>query len=116
MGTLQGFDHVAFAVPHLVEQVQRFVDMGLTVQRQTDTYAMVADPVSGFKIELNQEAAAARFRHLGFVTDDVDGAHAELVEGGMITVEGPHRRDFARMRTAFLKEASGLEVQLVKYD
>jgi len=32
---LQGFDHVAFAVPDLAAQVQRFVDMGLAVQRRS---------------------------------------------------------------------------------
>jgi hypothetical protein len=30
--------------------------------------------------------------------------------------QSPHRRDFARMYTSFLKKPGGLEVQLVKYD
>ena len=34
----------------------------------------------------------------------------------METSEAPHRRDFARMYTSFLKQPGGLEVQLVKYD
>jgi hypothetical protein len=34
----------------------------------------------------------------------------------MAEVEAPRRRDFARMRTSFLREANGLEFQLVKYD
>ena len=34
----------------------------------------------------------------------------------MTSAEAPHRRDFARMYTAFLREENGLEVQLVKYD
>jgi hypothetical protein len=28
----------------------------------------------------------------------------------------PHRRDFARMYTSFLKQPDGFEIQLVKYD
>ena len=54
-------DHIAVAVPSVADQVRRFVSMGLTVQSQSDTYALVADPASGFKIELNQEPGEARF-------------------------------------------------------
>ena len=118
MTGITSFDHVAFAVPDINEQVERLTTlMGMVVQSQSEAYALVADPVSGFKIELSRSAdGEAHFRHLGFTTDDVDGAHDALVEAGMTSTEPPHRRDFARMRTAFLKEQSGLEVQLVDYD
>ena len=117
MGNIQGFDHVALAVPDLDHQVQRFVEMGMVVQSRSERYALVADPVSGFNIELNEASdGQARFRHLGFRTTDVDADYTELLATGMTSVEAPHRREFAQMRTAFLKEASGLEFQLVKYD
>jgi hypothetical protein len=91
-------DHIAFAVPSVAD------------------HALVADPHSGFKIELNQEPGEARFRHIGFLSDDVDGGHSELLANGVESTEAPHRREFARMRTAFLKETNGLEYQLVDYD
>jgi len=108
-------DHIAIAVPSVADQVARFVAMGLTVLTQTDAYALVADPASGFKIELNQEPGEARFRHIGFQSDDVDGGHDELVASGVASTEAPHRREFARMRTAFLRDTNGLEYQLVAY-
>src|SRR3954471_12726540 len=119
MTDITSFDHIAIAVPDLNAQVERLTTMmGMVVaQRQGDAYALIADPVSGFKIELNQsDDGEAHFRHLGFTTPNVDADHAALVEASMASAEAPHRRDFARMRTAFLKEQSGLEVQLVDYD
>ena len=118
MTTTPAFDHIALTVPDLDEQVERLTGaFGMVVQSRSERYALVADPASGFKIELSRSAdGEAHFRHLGFTTADVDTAHDALVEAGMASTEAPHRRDFARMRTAFLKEQSGLEVQLVDYD
>src|SRR5688572_25998741 len=118
MTEITSFDHIALAVPDLKQQIERLTTMmGMVVQVQSDTYAVVADPVSGFKIELSPSAdGEAHFRHLGFTTPDVDADHDTLVNAGMASTEAPHRRDFAKMRTAFLKEQSGLEVQLVDYD
>ena len=77
----------------------------------------VADPASGLTLELGRsDDAEVHFRHLGFRTDDVDNAHATLVEAGMEVSQSPHRREFARMYTSFLTRRGGLEVQLVKYD
>lgn len=111
-------DHIALTVPNLDEQVERFKnEFGMVVQSRSDRYALVADPTSGFKIELSRsDGAEAHFRHLGFRTDDVNTAHESLVEAGMETSEAPHRRDFAHMYTSFLKDHGGVEVQLVKYD
>jgi catechol 2,3-dioxygenase-like lactoylglutathione lyase family enzyme len=118
MADISGFDHIALAVPNLDEQIERLTTlMGMVVQSKSDRYALVADPRSGFKIELSLSAdAETHFRHLGFRTSDVDAGHRILVDSGFISTEAPHRRDFARMYTAFLKDESGLEVQLVKYD
>jgi len=109
-------DHIAFAVPSVLDQVARFVAMGFTVVQQSDAYALVVDPGSGFKIELNQEPGEARFRHIGFLSDDVDAGHEALLSEGVSSTEPPHRREFAHMRTAFLKDTNGLEYQLVDYD
>lgn len=118
MTGIKSFDHIAIAVPNLREQVERLTTMmGMVVESQSENYAVVADPVSGFKIELNPSSdGEAHFRHLGFTTPDVDADHNALVEAGMASTEAPHRRDFAKMRTSFLREPSGLEVQLVDYD
>ena len=118
MTGITSLDHIALAVPDLKEEVERLTTMmGMVVQSQSDAYALVADPASGFKIELSRsDDGKAHFRHLGFTTPDVDADHDSLVAAGMASTEAPHRREFARMRTAFLKEANGLEVQLVDYD
>ena len=113
-----GIDHIALAVPDLNEQVDRLTSaFGMVVEGRTDFFALVADPASGLKIELSRsDDSRVHFRHLGFRADDVDGAHESLVDAGMESSEAPHRRDFARMYTSFLKQPGGLEVQLVKYD
>lgn len=116
MINIEAFDHIAIAVPDLDAQVKRLVDMGMVVRSRSDQYALLADASSGFKIELNLSEGEARFRHLGFRAPDVDSAYEELLKVGMAPVEKPHRREFAKMRTAFLKEGNGLEIQLVKYD
>lgn len=118
MASISGFDHVAIAVPNVREEVERLTSlMGMAVVGASDKYALVTDPVSGFKIELSESGdGEAHFRHLGFRTDDVDAAHTSLVEAGMTATVAPEQREFAKMRTSFLKEQSGLEVQLVKYD
>lgn len=118
MSSISGFDHIALAVPDLDSQVERFTSkLGMVVRSQSEQYALVEDPASGFKIELSLSPdSQAHFRHLGFRCEDVDGSHEELVDAGMTSAESPHRREFAHMYTAFLREDSGLEVQLVKYD
>jgi catechol 2,3-dioxygenase-like lactoylglutathione lyase family enzyme len=112
------FDHIAFTVPNLAEVVDRLTGaFGMVAEMRSEQFALVADPATGLKFELGRSPdAQVHFRHLGFRTDDVDAAHETLAGEGMEVSEAPHRRDFARMRTSFLKEAGGLEIQLVKYD
>jgi hypothetical protein len=89
----------------------------MVVEGRSELFALIADPASGLKIELSRsDDSEVHFRHLGFRAEDVDGAHDSLVKAGMETSESPHRRDFARMYTSFLKQRGGLEVQLVNYD
>ena len=113
-----GIDHIALTVPDLDAQVDRLTSaFGMVVEARFDGFALVADPVSGIKLELGRsEDAEVHFRHFGFRSDDVDGAHASLVDAGMETSEAPHRRDFARMYTSFLTQPGGVDLQLVKYD
>jgi catechol 2,3-dioxygenase-like lactoylglutathione lyase family enzyme len=115
---IDGLDHIALTVPDLDAQVDRLAAaFGFVVQSRSDRYALVADPSTGFKIELSRsDDSEVHFRHLGFRTDDVDASHKNLLGAGMTTSEAPHRREFARMYTSFLKDPGGLEVQLVKYD
>ena len=50
--------------------------------------------------------------YLSFTND----LQKKLADAGMQVSETPHRRDFARMYTSFLKQSDGFEIQLVKYD
>jgi catechol 2,3-dioxygenase-like lactoylglutathione lyase family enzyme len=113
-----GIDHIALTVPDLDAQIDWLTSVfGLVVERRFEHFALLADPTTGLKLELGRsDDAEIHFRHLGFRADDVDGAHASLVEAGMETTEPPHRRDLAGMYTSFLRQRGGLEVQLVKYD
>ncbi|MFI4976845.1 MAG: VOC family protein [Caulobacterales bacterium] len=111
-------DHIALTVPNLDGLVERLTSaFGMVAEIRSEHFALVVDPASGMKLELGRSGdAEVHFRHLGFRADDVDRAHETLVDAGMEVSESPHRRDFARMYTSFLKQPGGLEVQLVKYD
>ena len=116
--TTPEIDHIALTVPNLDDQVDRLTSaFGMVVLGRNESFALITDPASGLKIELGlSDDSEVHFRHLGFRADDVDGAHQGLVDAGMESSEAPHRREFARMYTSFLKQHGGLEVQLVKYD
>ena len=111
-------DHIALLTPDLDGLVDRLTGaFGIVVEVRTEHFALLADPATGLKLELGRSRdAEVHFRHFGFRTDDVDAAHATLAGDGMTVSEAPHRREFARMYTSFLKQPDGLEVQLVKYD
>ena len=113
-----GIDHIALTVPDLEAHVDRLVnEFGIVVESRSPFFAVLADPVTGLKLELSpSQDADVHFRHFGFRADDVDGAHAALVDAGMEATSSPERRDFARMYTSYLREPGGVEVQLVKYD
>jgi catechol 2,3-dioxygenase-like lactoylglutathione lyase family enzyme len=112
------FDHIALNVPDLDAQVERLTNQfGMVVETRFGDFAVLADPGTGLKFELGRSPdAEVHLRHFGFRADDVDGAHASLVDAGMGSKEAPHRRDFARMYTSYLDQEGGVEVQLVKYD
>jgi catechol 2,3-dioxygenase-like lactoylglutathione lyase family enzyme len=116
--TTPALDHIALTVPDLDQQVDRLTSaFGMVVEARMDGFAVVADPGTGLKFELGRsDDAQVHVRHLGFRTEDVDHAHAGLVDAGMGSNEEPHRRDFAAMYTSFLDQPGGVEVQLVRYD
>jgi hypothetical protein len=113
-----GIDHIALNVPDLDAQIERLVTtMGLVLEHRFGDFALIADPVTGIRLELGRsEDDDVHLRHFGFRADDVDSAHQHLVDTGMETTEGPHRRDFAGMYTSFLRQQGCTDVQLVKYD
>ena len=113
-----GIDHIALTVPDLDAQLERLTgELGMVVESRFGDFALVSDPGSGLKLELGRsEDGDVHFRHFGFRADDLDAEHDALVAAGMESSEAPHRRDFARMYTAFLKQPGGVEIQLVKYD
>ena len=118
MNTAPALDHIALTVPDLQGLVDRLTgDFGLVAQVRSDHYALVIDPRSGLSLELSPSTdAQVHFRHLGFRADDVAAAHETLVAAGMEHAVAPHRRDFARMVTSFLKAPGGVEIQLVRHD
>jgi hypothetical protein len=105
-------------VPDLDALIARMTTaFGMVVETHTGNFAVVADPASGLKFELGKSSDdGVHLRHLGFRTDDIEGAHGALAEAGMHVSQPPHRRDFARMYTSFLKQDDGFEIQLVTYD
>jgi catechol 2,3-dioxygenase-like lactoylglutathione lyase family enzyme len=111
-------DHIALTVPNLDDQVERLTSaFGMVVLFRSEHFAVVVDPSSAFKFELStSDDDDVHVRHLGFRADDVDAAHARLVAAGMEASTAPHRQDLARMYTSYLRQAGGVEVQLVKYD
>jgi hypothetical protein len=111
-------DHIALTVPNLDELIERLTTaFGMVARFRSTHFAVVVDSGSDFKLELStSDDGEVHLRHLGFRADDVDTAHASLVEAGMATSAAPHREDDARMYTSFLKQPGGMEVQLVKYD
>jgi len=78
---------------------------------------MLADPKSGFKIELVEAPdTEEKLTHVAFRVDDVPAAHEELLAQGLTSIRGPHHLDAAKADTALLKDASGFNLQIVKYE
>ncbi|HEX2848994.1 MAG TPA: VOC family protein [Acidimicrobiales bacterium] len=118
MAETPAFDHIALTVPDLEAQVDRLTtDFGMVAKFRSEQFALVVDPVTGFRFELSPSGdGEVHLRHLGFRAADVDAAHSALVAAGMGVAQEPHRQDFAGMYTSYLAQPGGVEVQLVKYD
>lgn len=109
-------DHVSLAVPDVPAQVDFFTKvMGMTELMRSEQFGLVAEPNSGFRIELSRaEGKEAKFLHIGFQTDNADAAYEQLPGAGLETVHAPHKR-FTN-RTAFLRDAAGLAIQVSSPD
>lgn len=109
-------DHISLAVPDVPAQVDFFSEvMGMTAERRSEEFGLVVEPHSGFRIEIAKAAGAeTKFLHIGFQVGSVDQAYEQLTEAGLETVHAPHKR-FVN-RTAFLRDAAGLEIQVSRPD
>ena len=109
-------DHISLAVPDVTKQVDFFADvMGMTVHRRSDQFGLVSDPQSGFRIELSKADGAETSPAHG-----LSGRRRRSCLHALLSLEYPrpraHRRERANIRTAFVKDAAGLEIQLSKPD
>ncbi len=123
MADIDGIDHFAMAVPDFDQRIDFFTQMGMTVRRHGKHFAsggrivMLGDPKSGFKIELVERPGKdAELTHIAFRVDDVAAAHEELTGKGLESIRGPHHLDAAKADTALLKDPSGMEIQIVRYE
>jgi catechol 2,3-dioxygenase-like lactoylglutathione lyase family enzyme len=109
-------DHISLAVPDVPAQVDFFTQvMGMTELMRSDEFGLVAEPQSGFRIEIARaEGAETKFLHIGFQVGSVDQAYEQLTGAGLDTVHAPHKR--FRNRTAFLRDEAGLEIQVSSPD
>jgi catechol 2,3-dioxygenase-like lactoylglutathione lyase family enzyme len=105
-------DHISLAVPDVPAQVDFFTQvMGMTELRRGDDFGLVADPQSGFRIEIARaEGGETKFLHIGFQVDNTNQAYEQLTKAGLQTVHAPHKR-FAGL-TAFVRDQAGLEIQV----
>ncbi|HZO27474.1 MAG TPA: VOC family protein [Chloroflexota bacterium] len=115
-------DHVALGVHDLDERIAFYtVTLGMKLGRigkhvkTGGRIAMIADS-NGFKLELielpNDEPG---FQHLAYRVEDVEAAHASLVEQGCKTIRGPHEIGAAKAVTALVEDPSGTQIQVIKY-
>ena len=115
-------DHVALGVHDLDERIAFYTGtLGMKLGRigkhvkTGGRIAMIADS-NGFKLELielpNDEPG---FQHLAYRVDDVEAAHASLVEQGCKTIRGPHEIGAAKAVTALVEDPSGTQIQVIKY-
>ena len=124
MAVIDQIDHFALVVPDFDERIEFFTArMGMVVRRHGKHFAsggrivMLADPKSGFKIELVERPGKdMELSHVAFRVADVGAAHEQLLAEGLQSIRGPHHLDAAKADTALLKDASGMEVQIVRYE
>jgi len=121
---IERIDHVAIGVKDLDERIEFFtVALGMVLKRRGThvgsggRIAFIADAASGFKIELieipdRQEG----LMHFAFRVDDVAAEHQRLTGLGLSPQRGPLRLEAAKAGTALLRDASGLELQILCYD
>jgi catechol 2,3-dioxygenase-like lactoylglutathione lyase family enzyme len=117
-------DHLALSVTDFDQSIELFTGkLGMVVRRHGKHFAsgkrivMLADPKSGFKIELVERPdQPTELSHVAFRVEDVAAAHEALLAQGLESVRGPHHLDAAKADTALVRDASGMEVQIVRYE
>jgi catechol 2,3-dioxygenase-like lactoylglutathione lyase family enzyme len=115
-------DHVALGVHDLDERIAFLTGtLGMTLKRigkhvkTGGRIAMIADR-NGFKLELIElPDDEPGFQHLAYRVEDVEAAHATLVEQGCTTIRGPHEIGAAKAMTALVEDPSGTQIQVIKY-
>ena len=120
--TIGQLDHVALGVHDLDERIAFLTGtLGMKLGRigkhvkTGGRIAMIAD-ANGFKLELIElPDDEPGFQHLAYRVEDVDAAHASLVERGCTTIRGPHEIGAAKAMTALVEDPSGLQIQVIKY-
>jgi lactoylglutathione lyase len=120
---MRGMDHVALGVEDMDERIDYFTRvMGMQLRRTGTRHStgsrivLLADPVSGFKIELIETSPDERgLLHVAFRVDDVSAAHAELLAQGFKSLRGPHALAAAKAETALLEDPATMQVQIIKY-
>lgn len=121
---IEQIDHLAMGVRDIDERIAFFTTvLGWTLKRcgthngSGGRIAFVADPATGFKIELIETPDRQEgLMHLAFRVGDVTGSYEKLLGAGLEPLRGPLRLDAAKADTALLRDATGLEVQLIRYD
>ncbi|MCC6455352.1 MAG: VOC family protein [Caldilineaceae bacterium] len=118
-----GMDHIALGVEDMDERIDYFTRvMGLQLKRTGTRHstgsriALLADPVSGFKIELIETLPDERgLLHLAFRVDDVNSAYENLLAQGFKSLRGPHTLAAAKAETALLEDPVAMQVQIINY-
>jgi len=116
-------DHFALAVADLDERIAFFTShMGMALRRMGkenstgNRIAMLADPSSGFKLELIESADRSGLQHIARRVEDVQGTYDQMVAAGLKPLREPHRIGAAKAESALVEDPSGLKVQIIHYD
>ena len=116
-------DHFALAVADLDERITFFTShMGMALRRMGkenstgNRIAMLADPNSGFKLELIESADRSGLQHIARRVEDVQGTYDQMVAAGLKPLREPHRIGAAKAESALVEDPSGLKVQIIHYD
>jgi catechol 2,3-dioxygenase-like lactoylglutathione lyase family enzyme len=115
-------DHVALAVKDLDERIAFLTGtLGMTLKRigthvkTGGRIAMIADG-NGFKLELiEMPDAEPGLNHVAYRVEDVDAAYRKLLEDGCTSIRPPHPIAAAKADSALVEDATGLQVQIIKY-
>ncbi len=120
---IERVDHVAIGVADLDERIQFFTEqMGMHLKRRGTHNAMggriafLAD-AAGFKLELIETPdRQTGLMHIAFRVDDIPAEHERLCQEGLTPLRGPLHLKAAKADTALLKDAAGMEMQIIRYE